>query len=110
MSQRTLAGQTVEVNEDGYFTEPTQWTEPMASELAQEAGINLTPTFAWSHDVDGWSPNTNFNEGAKALSIGLGAEYLNRYTANVSYTAFSGGDYNTQKDRDFVSLSFGVSF
>ena len=43
MSQRTLAGQTVEVNEDGYFTEPSQWTEPMASELAQEAGINLTP-------------------------------------------------------------------
>ena len=42
MPQRILSGQTVDVNEDGYFTEPSQWTETMASELAQEAGINLT--------------------------------------------------------------------
>ena len=43
MSQRTLAGHVVDVNEDGYFTEPSQWTETMASELAREAGIELTP-------------------------------------------------------------------
>ena len=42
MPQRVLSGQTVDVNEDGYFTEPSQWTETMASELAQEAGIDLT--------------------------------------------------------------------
>ncbi|NNJ64182.1 MAG: DUF1302 domain-containing protein, partial [Xanthomonadales bacterium] len=97
---------------DGYVTD-TSWGYRVRGSLTYNsaiAGINLTPTFAWSHDVEGWSPNTNFNEGSKALSIGLGAEYLNRYTANLSYTAFSGGDYNTQKDRDFVSLSFGVSF
>ncbi len=96
----------------GYVTD-TSWGYRVRGSLTYNdafAGINLTPTFAWSHDVDGWSPNTNFNEDAKALSIGLGAEYLNRYTANLSYTSFSGGDYNTQKDRDFVSLSFGVSF
>ncbi len=97
---------------EGYVTD-TSWGYRLRGALTYDdaiAGINLTPTLAWSHDVDGWSPNTNFNEGAKALSISLGAEYLNRYTANLSYTAFSGGDYNTQKDRDFVSLSFGVSF
>lgn len=43
MPQRVLSGQTVDVNEDGYFIEPSQWTETMASELAQEAGIDLTP-------------------------------------------------------------------
>ncbi len=43
MSQRVLAGQTVDVNEEGYFTDPSQWTETMAGELAQEVGINLTP-------------------------------------------------------------------
>ena len=74
------------------------------------AGINLTPTLAWSHDVDGYSPNTNFLEDRKALSIGLNGEYLNRYTGSISYTAFSGGTYNTQKDRDFVSVSFGINF
>ena len=43
MPQRVLSGLTVDVNEDGYFTEPSQWTEAIASELAREAGIDLTP-------------------------------------------------------------------
>jgi hypothetical protein len=77
-------------------------------------GVNLTPSLAWSHDwshdVDGYSPNSNFNEGAKALTVSLGAEYLNRYTATLAYTDFSGGDYNTIEDRDFLSMSFAVSF
>lgn len=72
------------------------------------AGINLKPNVAWSHDVDGYGPV--FNEGAKAISIGLDAEYQNTYTTSLSYTNFFGGDYNTQTDRDFVALSFGVNF
>jgi len=43
MPNRILAGQTVDVNDEGYFTDPTQWTETIASELAQEAGISLGP-------------------------------------------------------------------
>ena len=72
--------------------------------------MNFTPRFAWSHDVNGYSPNSNFNEGAKALSLGLTAEYLNRYTASLDYTSFSGGDFSTIRDRDFASLSVSVSF
>ncbi len=97
---------------DGLVTD-TSWGYRIRGSLTYNdaiAGVNLTPTFAWSHDVDGYSPNTNFNEGSKAWSVGLNAEYLNRYTASVSYTDFSGGDYNTQKDRDFLSVSFGVIF
>ncbi len=72
------------------------------------AGINLKPNVAWSHDVDGYGPV--FNEGSKAISLGLDAEYQNTYTASLSYTDFFDGDYNTQTDRDFIALSFGVSF
>ena len=43
MPQRVLSGQAIDVNEEGYFTEPSQWNEAMASELAHEAGIDLTP-------------------------------------------------------------------
>ncbi|MNJ73766.1 hypothetical protein D3C77_706040 [compost metagenome] len=72
------------------------------------AGINLAPNLAWSHDVDGWGPN--FEEGNKAISIGLDADYMNDYTASLSYTDFFGGHFNTNTDRDYVSLSFGVNF
>jgi len=74
------------------------------------AGVNLRPSVSWSHDVDGYGPNGLFTEGAKAVSLGLNAEYQNTYTADVSYTNFFGGKYNTAVDRDFVALSFGMNF
>ena len=76
------------------------------------AGVNLKPNVAWSHDVSGYSPGPggNFEEGRKAVSLGLDAEYQNTYTASLAYTNFFGGDYNTSVDRDFVALSFGANF
>ena len=74
------------------------------------AGINLRPNMAFSHDVDGYGPNGQFNEGSKALSFGLDADYQNTYTAGLSYTNFFDGRYNTLKDRDFVSLNLGMNF
>lgn len=74
------------------------------------AGINLHPNMAFSHDVDGYGPNGQFNEGSKAVSFGLDADYQNTYTAGLSYTNFFDGRYNTLKDRDFVSLNFGMNF
>jgi hypothetical protein len=74
------------------------------------AGINLTPSVAWSHDVSGYSPAPNFIEDRKALSLGLTADYLNVYQAELSYTSFFGAEYNELQDRDFISLSFSVAF
>jgi len=65
---------------------------------------------AFSHDVDGYGPNGQFNEGAKAISFGLDADYQHTYTASVSYTNFFDGRYNTQKDRDFLAVSFNMNF
>ncbi|WP_419712710.1 DUF1302 domain-containing protein [Pseudomonas sp. NFX224] len=74
------------------------------------AGINLKPNIAWSHDVEGYGPNGQFTEGAKAVSLGLDAVYSNTYSASLSYTNFFGGDYNTSVDRDFAALSLGMNF
>ena len=76
------------------------------------AGVNLTPTVSWSHDVDGYSPanGSGFVEDRKALGLALNADYLNTYNAGISYTRFFGGDYNLTKDRDFISASVGLSF
>ena len=99
-----------ECNDDGFFTS-SSWGYRVRASLDYSnvfAGINLSPSVAWSHDVDGYGPN--FNEGAKAISLGLNADYQNTYTGSLSYTDFFGGDYNTSIDRDFVALSFGVNF
>ena len=76
------------------------------------AGVNLKPNVAWSHDVSGYSPGPggNFEEGRKAVSLGVDAEYQNTYTASLAYTNFFDGKYTTVDDRDFVALSFGVNF
>jgi len=71
-------------------------------------GINLSPSVAFSHDVDGYGPN--FTEDAKSVSFGLNADYANKYNASISYTSFFDGKYNTAVDRDFASVSFSVSF
>lgn len=42
MAQKNYAGVTVDVNEDGYFTNPSQWTKAIAAEIAKEEGIVLT--------------------------------------------------------------------
>ncbi|MEP1472261.1 MAG: DUF1302 domain-containing protein [Halieaceae bacterium] len=74
------------------------------------AGINMTPNIAWSHDVSGNSPPPNFIEDRMAFSLGVKADYLNTYQADLSYTTFFNADYNELEDRDFVSLSFSIAF
>lgn len=77
------------------------------------AGINLSPQLAWSHDVQGYSPQPGgaFNEGNKAVGVSLQGVYQNRITGNIGYTNFFGGKpYNELTDRDFVSASVSYSF
>ncbi|MFK0090606.1 DUF1302 domain-containing protein [Pseudomonas sp. NPDC090755] len=106
----TASNPQKECNSHGFYTTDS-WGYRLRAKLDYAnviAGINLSPNLAWSHDVDGWGPN--FEEGAKAVSIGVDADYLNTYTASLSYTDFFGGQFNTTTDRDYVALSFGVNF
>ncbi|MCY1405425.1 hypothetical protein D9M71_206640 [compost metagenome] len=99
-----------ECNSHGFYTSDS-WGYRARAKLDYSdviAGINLSPSLAWSHDVDGWGPN--FEEGAKAVSVGVDADYMNTYTASLSYTDFFDGHFNTSVDRDFVALSVGVNF
>ena len=100
---------------NGGFTTSTSWgyrARAIWDYNSVVAGVNLKPSVAWSHDVSGYSPGPggNFEEGRKAVSLGLDAEYQNTYTASLSYTNFFDGKYTTVDDRDFVALSFGVNF
>ncbi|AMO77116.1 DUF1302 domain-containing protein [Pseudomonas citronellolis] len=72
--------------------------------------VTLKPNIAWSHDVEGYAPEPGFNEGSKAVSLGIDADYRNTYSASLSVTDFFDGRYNTNVDRDFVAFSVGMSF
>ncbi|HHX6252294.1 TPA: DUF1302 domain-containing protein [Pseudomonas aeruginosa] len=105
-----LSGRPEYCNSDGFYTR-NSWGYRLRSALTYNGvigGLDLTPNMSWSHDVQGYGPN--FTEGGKAVSVGLNAVYLSKYNASISYTDFFGGDYTTNTDRDFLSVSFGVSF
>lgn len=73
-------------------------------------GVNLSPRIFWSHDVRGYSADGTFNQGRKNLGLGLRAEYLKRYYADISYSTLNhSAKYDAQRDRDFVSLVVGIS-
>ncbi len=42
MPQKTYAGRTIEVNDEGYMTNPNEWTREIAIEMANEVGLTLT--------------------------------------------------------------------
>ncbi len=75
--------------------------------------FNVSPRIAFSHDVNGITPGPggNFIEDRKATTIGVEANYLNEWAADLSYSIFSGaGDLNLISDRDFVSFTVKYSF
>lgn len=74
------------------------------------AGADFIPTIGFGHDVKGWSHDGTFSEGRKTVSLSLRGEYQKRFFADLTYVAFSGGDYDELRDRDFVALAAGYGF
>jgi tRNA 2-thiouridine synthesizing protein E len=42
MATTTIAGNTYDVNEEGFLTDPSVWTEELGTELARLIGIEMT--------------------------------------------------------------------
>ena len=92
----------------------TSWGYRVAARLDYNnaiGSINLFPYTQFLHDVSGNSPAPSgpFADGRTALTIGLRADYLSRWQADLGYTRFA-GDGNELSDRDFVSVSVKYSF
>jgi hypothetical protein len=97
-------------NEQGFYTQYSWGYRARASLHYADVwpGLDLSPNLALAHDVHGYGPQ--FNQGSKAVGIGLAADFQDSYNASVSYNSFFGGGYNPRRDRDFFSLSLGLSF
>jgi len=42
MAQKLIAGINIDVNEEGYLTNSSQWTKEIAIEIAKEDGVEIT--------------------------------------------------------------------
>jgi hypothetical protein len=77
------------------------------------SAFTVSPRFAFNHDVNGNTPGTggNFVQGRKSITLGVEANYLNQWSADLAYSRFYGaGIFNTISDRDFVSVSARYAF
>ncbi|MBW6509812.1 MAG: DUF1302 domain-containing protein [Desulfuromonadales bacterium] len=98
------------------FADATSWGYRMVAKLDFNnaiGAVTLSPRVAWAHDVNGTTPGPggNFVEGRKAITLGLGANYQNKWMADISYTDFFGaGRYNLINDRDFLAAEIKYFF
>ncbi|MNO79233.1 hypothetical protein D3C76_703970 [compost metagenome] len=73
------------------------------------AGINVSPFVAFGRDVKGWSYDGNFVEDRLLGSVGVKADYLQNYSAELSWSG-SGNTPFGATDRDFIALSLRMGF
>jgi hypothetical protein len=119
------------------FATSNSWGYRLAGRLDYDNiidGATVSPRLAFAHDVNGIGPT--FNEKVKALSLGIGTTYLQKWQLDIAYTWFFGGNTysgtdspnaasgplppgqsanyasgsNYLRDRDFLSVSLSYSF
>jgi hypothetical protein len=97
----------------GYATS-SAWGYRLSAELLFPnvvAGINFKPRLFFAHDVKGYSADNLFIEDRQTRSIGLRADYNNRYYADISYTSYNkSAKYDQFHDRDNMSFVVGANF
>ena len=97
---------------DGYVTD-SAWGYRARARLDYDlagGGLRMSPSLVWNHDVDGVAMDGQFIEDRQTLGMGLGFVWAKKYTADMNYTWFADSAYNPLMDRDYYSVSFGVSF
>ena len=99
-----------------YFADDFSWGYRLVVKADYNNALGPTtvsPRIAWAQDVGGTTPGPGgaFIEGRKAITLGLGFNYLNEWVFDLSYTDyFGGGIHNLLQDRDFFAASVRYSF
>ena len=77
------------------------------------AGINVSPSIAFTHDVRGTTPLPlgNFVQDRKSITVAAEFVFQNAWAFELRYVNFfGGGTYNLLSDRDFVATTLKYSF
>ncbi|MBW1900555.1 MAG: DUF1302 family protein, partial [Deltaproteobacteria bacterium] len=104
------------IEDSSHFADATSWGYRLICRLDFNnvfRAVNVMPRVAWRHDFSGNSPGPggNFLEGRKAISFGVAATYQNSWSADMSYTNYTGaGRHNLTNDRDFIQCNIKYSF
>ena len=100
-----------------FFATPFSWGYRLVTRFDYNSVFgsswNLSPRLAFNHDVNGITPGPggNFIEGRKSYTLGVNGIYLEKWSADLSYTGYSGAGINNQiSDRDFVAFNVKYSF
>ncbi len=77
------------------------------------AGVNMSPTVAFSHDVEGNTPLPlgNFVRGRKSLTYAVEFTFQNAWALELRYVNFFGASrFNLLSDRDYFATTLKYSF
>ena len=123
-AQGTLAGDAVcaagtdpsyaGCKNQGYVT-PFAWGYRVLGQLTYNdvfgSGVTAQPNVFFSHDVKGYSVDSQFSEDRMALSVGVKFNYKKMYTLEISNVTYNhAASYDALRDRDFFSIVAGINF
>ncbi len=77
------------------------------------AGVNVSPSLGFTHDVSGNTPLPlgNYIHGRKSLTLAAEFTFQNSWAFELRYVNFFGaGKYNLLADRDYVATTLKYSF
>lgn len=76
-----------------------------------DTGVTAAPRIFWSHDVEGYSVDSQFVEDRQALGLGAKFSYAKQYSLDISYNTFNkNAKFDALRDRDYASATFSVNF
>jgi hypothetical protein len=76
-----------------------------------ESSWTATPSVYFLHDVSGYSLDTQFNEGRKAISLGLRMSLNKVHNLDLNFTTYAdSAKYDANRDRDNYSIAYSYTF
>lgn len=98
---------------DGYFTR-NSWGYRLKGELTYNdliPGVTVYPSLYWSHDVKGYSLDSQFSEGRQSLAPAVRFSYAKKYNLELGAVFYNrNAKYDPLRDRDSYYMNASMSF